>query len=1765
MERKKLFIVVLLIFNSVYLSGQFCIPSSANGPSTQVYINSVSLRDLSHTSTWTITDPGYNDFTALSTILDTLNENQLTITGSPVFISISYYAWIDYNKDNDFSDTGELIGSFSPNSANQTGNINFYVPDNTLPGPKRLRITCMNTTGSPDPCSSYTDGETEDYTIIIPGFVEATTLGIVAANIAWGDYDNDNDLDLVMAGANYSYIYRNEGNDVFTTIDPGLQKVSNASVAWCDYDNDGDLDLALMGMYNPSTDKIRYSKIYRNDGSDVFTDINAGLTGLYLGSIAWGDYDNDGKTDLLISGLAEGEEPIGQLYHNEGNDIFSDSKITITPCTKGKIKWGDYDNDNLLDILMLGQDFNGNQNCAIYHNTGENEFVDINANLPDGSSGSADLGDYDNDGDLDVLIGGQYSGLQVYRNDGGNTFTNINLGLPYNVMSMSTISLAWGDYDNDGDLDFIAEGAWGTPYGNAVRLFQNQGSDIFTEVKTGIVNTSFGSLAWGDYDNDLDLDLIITGSGILSRIYKNYSFHPNSIPTEPTEVKSTVINDGAILSWKPSSDNETNYTGLSYNVRIGSGSTSFDILSPMADLTTGTRTIPAMGNSMPGTSYNIKKLPVGIYHWSVQAVDNSFKSSSFSSNGSFEILTQFTDMNLDIVRASRGALAWGDYDNDGDLDFVITGLLYNISSPTTNLYQNNGSGGFSEVSTSLPAVQYSSVSWGDYDNDNDLDLFISGQLFNATSALSRIYRNNGGGVFSDINAGIVPVSRSGSSWGDYDNDGDLDLLLTGLTLTNEWKVIVYRNDGGGIFIDINFDSVETPANVPAAWGDFDNDNDLDIIVCGQNVTDIYLNSGNDLFVPQGLNLPGNTGGIVSPSDFDNDGDLDLLISGTYSLYKQTLVLRNNGNLEFTDINAGLRGVGNAKGGWGDLNNDGYSDIFYTGSSGNYITKIYLNNKNGTFTDIYADLAAQPNNSMACADFDNDGDLDILSTPIFEIDLNSKPILYRNNMNFPNDSPTKPVNLEVENVGFGVELSWDPATDKQSTEGGLYYNLRVGKTPGGTQVISPMFTSNLNKRTIPSIGNAQLSTKWRLDPLAVGTYYWSVQAIDQSFTGGVWSDEQSFTVSQLRPYFKADTVCLGDSTSFTDQTITTGTQIYSWTWDFGDNKSSNLQNPKNLYTVAGTYTVTLTVTDTAGLTMTKTNPIIVLPSPIADFSISNVCIGTVASVVNTSNTDTLTITKWTWDYGDGTISAQQFPGTHGYLNTGSYDISLAITAKNGCTSSVIKPIIVAEYPSTNISASGNPEFCEGEKISLSVPFNQNYLYQWKVESAPITNADSNVFLASGSGNYKINVINKLANCISESVSAISVVVHPSPLQPYITTSGNLTFCQGDSVLLSVTNTLEYSYQWRLNGGSIGVNSNNYSAKASGTYDLVVSNSSRCSATSIAPVSVTVKPLPVVNTISLTGLSRFCSDNSTILSVPANPEHSFAWKNGATYLGQASNFVTVNETGDYSVEISLNGCMAASAPVRIDVVAKPARPDIDMGSYLKDMCLEENPPVLSVDNLVEGYTYQWYKNETPVSANNSIEVTEAANYYLEAVSDICTSERDTAIITFDKSLAKPVLFTKGPTVWILTTPAKAAQYKWFLNGVAITGATGSTYIAGQNMGTYRVAISNDGKCFSFSDNKTIPDVLGIEEPDPFENVRIYPNPTTGLFTIEMNNNVFGELVIDIFTQKGSKALNIKFEKTTEHYMSQIDLSGQSRGMYILNLSIDKFKTTRKILVE
>jgi hypothetical protein len=140
--------------------------------------------------------------------------------------------------------------------------------------------------------------------------------------------------------------------------------------------------------------------------------------------------------------------------------------------------------------------------------------------------------------------------------------------------------------------------------------------------------------------------------------------------------------------------------------------------------------------------------------------------------------------------------------------------------------------------------------------------------------------------------------------------------------------------------------------------------------------------------------------------------------------------------------------------------------------------------------------------------DGDGDLDLVAG-----NYNQPNRVYRNNSAVANTLPSAPggLNTLVSGPGpYDVMFSWSPATDAETLQAGLTYNLRVGTSPGASDVMSGMSDAATGLREVPAMGNVQHNTSWTLT-LPAGTYYWSVQAVDASFAGSAWAGEQTAVV------------------------------------------------------------------------------------------------------------------------------------------------------------------------------------------------------------------------------------------------------------------------------------------------------------------------------------------------------------------------------------------------------------------------------------------------------------------------------------------------------------------------------------------------------------------------------------------------------------------------------------------------------------------------------
>jgi len=312
--------------------------------------------------------------------------------------------------------------------------------------------------------------------------------------------------------------------------DISLTDVYQSSVAWGDYNNDGDLDLVLTGFDGIN----RYCIIYQNSGSPGYNfTLHQSLTGVSQGSLAWGDYDRDGDLDLIVTGLPG---PVSILYRND-EGIFIDSGESLVGVWLSSVAWGDWDNDGDLDLALAGySDVPPFRHFIIYKNDPgrftEGQNLSTTYGVQDASLAWAD---YDNDGDLDLAVAGKKGTgelvTEIYKNSG---YPNYSLSEGQTLSGVESGSLAWGDYDNDGDLDLALMGS--SDEGLILKIYQNSGpTDHILGESTSLAGVAKGSLAWGDYDNDGDLDLALCGyDGSNERflIYRNDegTFNPDQEP-----------------------------------------------------------------------------------------------------------------------------------------------------------------------------------------------------------------------------------------------------------------------------------------------------------------------------------------------------------------------------------------------------------------------------------------------------------------------------------------------------------------------------------------------------------------------------------------------------------------------------------------------------------------------------------------------------------------------------------------------------------------------------------------------------------------------------------------------------------------------------------------------------------------------------------------------------------------------------------------------------------------------------------------------------------------------------------------------------------------------------------------------------------------------------------------------------------------------------------------------------------------------------------
>jgi hypothetical protein len=355
--------------------------------------------------------------------------------------------------------------------------------------------------------------------------------------IAWGDYDADGFPDLLLPAVATGYevtphgflLYRNNHDLTFTDVSaalgfPATSSVSASGAAWGDYNNDGRLDLLAAGAVYPF--------LFRRDASQfVQVDAEAGFD-LYHNSgasVSWCDYDGDSLLDALCSNLFGP----GYLMHNDGDGTFTESSAAAGMAGDAandqaqSAAWGDYDNDGWPDLLLARQ----SKAAKLYHNEGDGTFTDVSVQAGVAITGggmAATWADYDNDGWLDCYLltltdygSGDSERDWLFHNNHDGTFTEVGAAAGLAGDNQNGMGAVWADYDNDGYLDLYVsvQQSGAMPF-----LYRNDGDGTFTDVfaSSGLTGRdSEVAAAWADIDLDGRMDLFQALTTPTSRLFHN--------------------------------------------------------------------------------------------------------------------------------------------------------------------------------------------------------------------------------------------------------------------------------------------------------------------------------------------------------------------------------------------------------------------------------------------------------------------------------------------------------------------------------------------------------------------------------------------------------------------------------------------------------------------------------------------------------------------------------------------------------------------------------------------------------------------------------------------------------------------------------------------------------------------------------------------------------------------------------------------------------------------------------------------------------------------------------------------------------------------------------------------------------------------------------------------------------------------------------------------------------------------------------------------
>jgi len=501
-------------------------------------------------------------------------------------------------------------------------------------------------------------------------------------------------------------------------------------------------------------------------------------------------------------------------------------------------------------------------------------------------------------------------------------------------------------------------------------------------------------------------------------------------------------------------------------------------------------------------------------------------------------------------------------------------------------------------------------------------------------------------------------------------------------------------------------------------------------------------------------------------------------------------------------------------------------------------------------------------------------------------------------------------------------------------------------------------------------------------------------------------------------------CVFGPIKFTDLSTTAG-GIASWVWSFGDGSGSNLQNPSHSFSPAGTYNVSLIITNIFGCVDTIIQPVTITPPPVPSFIFGTACAG---NSVTFTNTSVPLGTSWNWSFSNGTVSTLENP-TVVFATAGTYSATLIVSDGIGCSDTITQSVTVNPVPVVNFSNSLTS--CQNSSVTFTNTSTGGVYYNWNFGDGDTSSLQNPSHVYTSSGNYNATLIGtNAAGCSDTIVKSIHINA-----PPFADAGPDKVICLGSSVTLSGAGGLIYNWlPGNISGSTISV-----SPTINTNYVVIVTDANGCTGADTVHVAINPLPVPIVGPNQV-----ICSGQSATLT--ASGGVSYNWNPS----GSTSSTITISPSTSttYAVDVIDGFGCQSTAFVNVTVnplpVSVPLTPVFICGGTFE---------ILNPGSSGPGATYVWSTGAT----TQTISVNTQGTYVVTITNQFGCSKVSPTTVTVGGqviNINNAISICQGQTA-TLNPGYTGSTFLWD------NGATSQT-ITATTSGIYHVTVTDPNGC-------------------------------------------------------------------------------------------------------